>query len=555
MTFLLDYAVSTAPMPLQVNAPGATATSRINLTVSNPTPGVVCSRLVVFIPIGTTTADFCLEPPSASVNTKKWVISSFETLKGEQVGLPGDSYATIAFQCRDQGDYGLGYNLVLSLVGVVNSAVGEFLYGIQEWSGTSIDTITAKSASLPLSKRDALFTLSNFVAAAADAPTVPGTAFRNGQALRLSWESTGTWFELYTKGSPTPVYSGTETSYDLPDGLTADTQFVLAASMTGDPAGDSPSPGYQAIYLYEALTLVVTGADLTPRSVTGDTVAAREVTAQGVTAQDLTAQQTLTAASAAVTGPLNAGQAAVAGELRAASAVVSGPLTVVSSLTADADVTADLVSTRTLSVTGLGVSMNVTGGAIRVDAGVTAGLIVQSSVGAGPTAYFVNGGVNPSGTTMGVGSYVVDATDVGLWTNGRLVTAGGSAALTHLPTRAGHRVLTSPLSAEAELHLSGSGRLHDGRARVAFDEELADLLCFAEHAPYRVLVTPTGRCAGLAVVAKGAGHFEVEELGHGRSDATFDWLVIALVRAEGETSVARRLPTRLPEALPPSAEM
>jgi hypothetical protein len=551
-TCLLDYAFSTAPIPLQVNAPGATATSRINLYVSNPTRGVLCSQIMVAVPVGTAATDFCLEPPVASVNTGKWTIASFELVKGDELGMPGDSYATFVFQCRDQADYGLDYSLVLSLVGVVNSTVGEFTYAIQELSGTSPNELTPKGGQKTIDKQETVFTLSNFIATAADRPGVPATAFANGQPLRLSWESTGTWFEVYAQGNPTPLHSGPATSLDLPAGLTADTQFVLAASVSGDPAGDSPSPGYQAIYLYEALTLVVTNPDLKPHSINVQ----QSITAGRVTAQNLTAQEVLNAARASFSGPLNAGKTTVVGGLNADSAVVSGSMTVVSTLNAAGALTAGAISTRTLNVLGPGVSVNIRTGQLSIDTRDRTGSSVVTATPTNPSAWFQNlaPGVGPQPT--GVVSYVGAPRDCGFYTNGTVVSASGSAALTHLPTRDGHRVVTSPLTAEAELHLSGSARLAEGRARVEFDEELAQLVCFTEHAPYRVLLTPTGQCAGLAVVEKGAGHFLVEELAHGRGDASFDWLVIAPVRAdggEGTATAARRLPERLPEALPPSA--
>ncbi|NUR57588.1 MAG: hypothetical protein HOV87_02595 [Catenulispora sp.] len=552
-TCLLDYAFSTAPIPLQANAPGATATSRINLFVANPTPGVLCSQIMVAVPVGTAATDFCLEPPAASVNTGKWTIASFDLVKGDELGLPGDGYAKIIFECRDQTDYGLDYSLVLSLVGVVNSEVGEFSYLIQELSGTSPDDLTPKAGQKTIAKQDTVFTLSNFIATAADRPGAPGTAFANGQPLRLSWESTGTWFEVYAKGSPTPLHSGPATSFDLPGGLTADAQFVLAASVSGDPAADSPSPGYQPIYLYDALTLVVTDPDLTPRSVTAQNVTAQGVTAQTLTAQSVTAQQSLTAASAAVNGPLTAGRTTVTGGLNADSAVISNSLTVVSSMNAANALTAGAISTRMINVLGPGESVSVRGGQLSIDTGDRSGSSVVNTSPANASAWFLNRARAVGPRPTGVASYVSVETDCGFYTNGTVVSGAGSAALTHLPTRDGHRVLTSPLTAEAELHLSGSARLSDGRARVEFDEELAQLVFFAEHAaPYRVLLTPTGRCAGLAVVTKSAGHFEVEELAHGRSGASFDWLVIAAVRADGEARAARRLPERLPEAVPPS---
>jgi hypothetical protein len=583
-TCLLDYAFSTAPIPLQVNAPGGQATSRINLGVFNPTPGVLCSQIMVAVPVGPEPTDFCFEPPAASVNTGKWSVSSQEVVKGEEIGLPEASYATVIFQCRDQADYGVGYSLVLSLVGAVNTEVGDFTYAVQEWSGTSPDDLNPKVGYHTIGKQDAIFTLSNFAAAATDKPTVPGTAFTNGQPLRLSWESTGTWFELYAKGSPAPLYAGPATSYELAAGLTAGTQFVLVASVTGDPTKDSPSPGYQPIYLYDALTLVVTNPDLTPRTV----AAANGISSAGTLT--VTGQSTvgaLTATSATVNGPtvlngdLDVGTASaqkyvhIHGKLAAGPSsledlAVTGPVAVYGTLGARSPVTVSstlqvtgkstladasttqlasgAVTTGRILITGTEDSLHVQSGRLWVDTGNNNGAQVFNTSAQYPCGWFQNRSGRTGNQVTGVVGYVVNSSDWGLYTNGRMAAAGGMAALTHLPTRSGHRVVTSPLTPEAELHISGSARLSNGRARVAFDEELADLVCFSHHAPYRVLATPTGRCAGLMIVEKAAGHFIVEEAADGYSDASFDWMVITRVRADGEATVAMTLPSELPTA-------
>lgn len=308
-TPLLSYQFSTAPIPLQVSPEGSQATSRINLAVFNPTPGVYCSQIMVAVPVGTTATDFCVAPPSASVNTAKWTIASLQVVSGHEIGEEPGSYATIIFQCRDIDDYKLGYSLVLSLTGVVNSTAGAFSYSIQELTGPSPDELTPKISKHTISKQDAIFTLRNFAATAAGAPTVPATRFGNGQGLQLSWDSNGTWFQLYANGSPAPLYAGPATSYSLPAGLTADTQFVLVASVSGDPSQDSPSPGYQPIYLYDALTLVVSNPDLTPKSVTAES--------------NIATQGAITA------GQLTTGGASVSGQLTVAGATtLSGPATV-----------------------------------------------------------------------------------------------------------------------------------------------------------------------------------------------------------------------------------
>jgi hypothetical protein len=360
---LLTYQFSTTPIPLQVTAAGSQATSRINLAVFNPTPGVLCSQIMVAVPVGTGATDFCVQPPTASVNTGKWTIASQRIVSGADIGeLPG-SYAAITFQCRDQADYAIGYSLVLSLVGVVNSTVGSFRYALQEMSGTSPGDLTPKASDHTLSKQDAIITLGNFVATAVSSPTIPGTRFANGQPIRLSWESNGTWFQVYAKGSASPVYAGPATSFTPLGGVATDTQFILVGSVTGNPGQDSPSPGYQAIYLYDALTLVVSNPDLTPRTVTAE--------GDVSTPNAVSAGKLVVTGDATVSGPLTAyGATTVTG-----SSEFTAPMTVRADLTSTGAVSAGRLSAQSVSapVVSAGTLQSAGGGSplIRDDNGHT----------------------------------------------------------------------------------------------------------------------------------------------------------------------------------------
>jgi hypothetical protein len=143
----------------------------------------------------------------------------------------------------------------------------------------------------------------------------------------------------------------------------------------------------------------------------------------------------------------------------------------------------------------------------------------------------------------GVWSRVPTVFDTGFYTNGCVL---GRAALTYVETSAGHAVVTSPLSFAPEVQLSGSSQLADGRATVQLDPRASDVVLHSDAAPYRVQITPTGMCNGVAVTSKDAGSFVVEELMDGTSDASFDWFVVAPKRE----SLAADTPAALPE-MPP----
>ncbi|HEX7119772.1 MAG TPA: hypothetical protein VF212_13355 [Longimicrobiales bacterium] len=265
---LLTYRFSTDPAPLQVSTSQTATNGRINVAVFADAAPVYCNEIKIAVPIGPDATDLSADSPQVSVNTSKWAVESVSRVKGSELGLDDDqSYAVYTFKTRDASDNKIDYDLVFGMVATVNSVPGSFDYLVQERSGTGSDpaTYTTKQVTFSLEKELPTFYLKNFVAAAPSAPTVPATEFANGAAIRLSWESNGTYYRIYSKGDPKPIYSGTDTSFTLKGGVATDTTFVLVASVTGDPTGDGGA-GYEPIYLYEALTVTVKDPDLTPKS-------------------------------------------------------------------------------------------------------------------------------------------------------------------------------------------------------------------------------------------------------------------------------------------------
>jgi hypothetical protein len=112
-------------------------------------------------------------------------------------------------------------------------------------------------------------------------------------------------------------------------------------------------------------------------------------------------------------------------------------------------------------------------------------------------------------------------------------------------------VITALAALEPELHFSGEGRLAQGRAEIVFHDDAADAIHHSEAHAYRVQLTPTGQCGGLAVVAKSETGFIVEELGGGQGDAGFDWFVVARRPKDHLDRTPHVLPEALPEGLPP----
>jgi hypothetical protein len=87
---------------------------------------------------------------------------------------------------------------------------------------------------------------------------------------------------------------------------------------------------------------------------------------------------------------------------------------------------------------------------------------------------------------------------------------------------------------------------------VTLSHEASALVVHGDDLTYRVLVTPSTQCAGLAVVERTAAGFIVEELGGGSGDAEFDWLLISRKPATLGDTLGSVLPDTLPSISAPS---
>ncbi|HET6997359.1 MAG TPA: hypothetical protein VFI03_02130 [Solirubrobacterales bacterium] len=481
MALLLDYGFSTAPGPLQASTATANSPGRVNVSVSDPTDTVYCNQLLIAVPLGEEAAALALTTnvPVGSINTSTWSLVSTEVgdLPWDDAGLTWAKY-TFSAVSADPNDWKIGTaNLVPSLLAIVNRVPGEFTYAIQETSGTEPSKLAPNTGKFALQKVMPYFYAHNLVAVGPKAPGVPKTEFASGEPVLLEWEGNGTWYELFERGQPQPLYAGTAPHFEIPAGkLQTDTTIVLVASTTGNPSQDKPTTGYETVVLYDSITLTVSNPALTGKSLN---------VSEGVTAKGT-----------------------IQGE-------------------------------------------ELSGSYVYVDAGEANALEVSNSSNTYYVAAFNNPTPHTANYITGVCSMVGGSGDSGFGTNGKYVTAAGSAVLTHLETRSGHRVVTSPLVLQEEVQISGSGQLAGGRATVQLDPEAADLIVHGNGDTYRVLLTPTGRCGGLAVVEKTAEGFAVEELADGAGDAEFDWLLISRKRAAVESVEPSSLPDQLPQPAEP----
>ncbi|MGZ8978976.1 MAG: hypothetical protein ACXW22_16280, partial [Allosphingosinicella sp.] len=398
------------------------------------------------------------------------------------------------------------------------------------------------------------------IATVAGTPAVPASEFANGAANRIvfSWAGNGTGYTLFAGMPATQIYTGQAKTFTLPAGASVDTTYTLQAEQV---SGGAPPE-----FLYRLLTLTVSNPDLTPKSVaaTGNATIGGTATVSGA----LTASGGATVTGAATIS----GQASVGGALNA-----NGGITFAGGLTGDkANLSGGLYATY------FNASESMSARSFSTSESMDAFALFVSSAGIGfaqPTAWLINRGPGPAlvtnagsifpsiratntvsdpSHTTGIYATVASSSDWGLCTNGQVGTSGGSTVFSHVPTRAGMRVVTAPITLEEELHAAGEGRLKRGRAKVPFPPELADAIHHSAAHAYRVQLTPTGHCNGLAVVAKTPEGFSVEELGNGRGGAGFDWFIVARRPLERGSAKVRTMPKAFPEALksadPPEEE-
>ena len=148
----------------------------------------------------------------------------------------------------------------------------------------------------------------------------------------------------------------------------------------------------------------------------------------------------------------------------------------------------------------------------------------------------------------GANGVVGSGFNYGVYSEGNFAASGTKSAVVPLPD---DRVVSlyAMESPENWFEDFGGGQLRDGIAEVALDPTFA--LTVNAEAGYRVFLTPQGDCEGLYVANKTATGFQVHELRAGKSNAGFDYRIVAKrkgleslrmeeVSAEHETAEAIR---------------
>jgi hypothetical protein len=310
-TTLLTYLFPTQPSPLQVSVSNATANGFLNVVVSAQGQSIYADRINIYLPIGSGSDGFLSSNvPLATSNTTRWTIGTAQQVlpsdlpdrlveRMKRNGNQGIQY--VLFNCFPQttSDQLVNFDLQFSFqITGVDSLPGIYDVGIVESaSKTAGGPWSLANAIFTLTKASATFVLGNFTASATSGDVnVPFGAVARNTPFRLSWQSNGNMFTLFTAQNAAPIYQGADTQFTLADGITSTTTFILQAETVGGPQSGSTASGFESIFLYDALTVVCTDADLTTNSI------ANATTIQSV--GDITTQGALSAAGAATVGSL-----------------------------------------------------------------------------------------------------------------------------------------------------------------------------------------------------------------------------------------------------------
>ncbi len=102
---------------------------------------------------------------------------------------------------------------------------------------------------------------------------------------------------------------------------------------------------------------------------------------------------------------------------------------------------------------------------------------------------------------------------------------------TKVETTDGSKTLYALQTGESQYVFSGNGQLQNGKTRIEFDQTIQDIVDTEK--PMSINLTLTQKAKGVYVSQRDATGFEVEEIGGGESNATFDWLIFA-TRKDGD---------------------
>ncbi|MGO4293280.1 hypothetical protein [Chitinophaga sp. RAB17] len=154
----------------------------------------------------------------------------------------------------------------------------------------------------------------SFVARDPNGTLVPVTEFPSNTSFTLSWGSNGTFYRVYEKANPTPVYEGKDFYFEM-KGITSDTTFTLIAYLG-------------QLIAFSSLTITVGNPILSPDSMEvyndariNGTLNARQITSDSVRTSFLTVQDFSSLSRVSITDNLT-----LPGTIYSPSSTITGDL-------------------------------------------------------------------------------------------------------------------------------------------------------------------------------------------------------------------------------------
>ena len=553
---LLTYSLMTTPAPVQVS-PSATDPSLAMLTfvVSCPRSAGAANVAQIIISLPVDEQNKPPDPTNLAATAPALSSASISSTGKDQWEVKaGVAPGVFIFSPTGGGPVEVSsQSLTIAFTGIhVNMVVGTAQVRINEWAAQGAGTpppITGApsgSATVLVPKFPYGFFAGNL---GSDKPMI-----ENGQHPTLTWvgSTNATYKMLWSSGTQdvSTIRTWSGSSSPPSPALTDTTTFILEVSAQG---------GGQTVTLYFSLTVIVANPSFTAHDLTvlttstldgavtvgkvgalanielnGDLNAKGNVNGTDVTGSGKVTGTTVSATNVTASGTVSGNT------LNATGNITAGGTGTIPNLNVPGTIQAGAVRAGSMNSTG-----QMSGSFIKVDGGNN-GAGVFSSNSSAPVLSSQNA-YSEIGIVTGINSIVASPSDIGVSTNGWVINHAGVSLVTHLPTRNGHRVVTSPLSVDAEVQASGTAKLTQGKSTVQFEADVADIILHTAEHSYRVLLTANGQCNGLAVVNKSGDGFIVEELGNGESDAGFDWFIIARKPEQLGAATAFRLPEKMPK--------
>lgn len=220
--------------------------------VLEPNSTIKCEKIILKVPQGDD-ADCIFETSTATLtppDKRYWSTGKSQVIHDDELDIDYMQWTLVNLDPNHLVTHGAN----CSVSGMVNNNAGTAQVVVKEKTkNTGDSSYKLRQGNFPIIKSNVpVFFLQNLIAIDPLNSGYPCGAIQQGYAVEIRWNSNGTSYELYQSGSTTPIYSGTNTSYTLNNGITDTTTFFcIATNANGDK-------------LFESFTLTVINPALTP---------------------------------------------------------------------------------------------------------------------------------------------------------------------------------------------------------------------------------------------------------------------------------------------------